>query len=160
MKKLFLLLALLCSLLQFAQTSGNAKVDEMIKRLKEQQNTNASISFTFNKKTYKDKATFIETAKKSFAIGSSLTADDTPETMINLIVDKKKSGTYTIASGSQNSSVVTINGKYYQFAGTVNLVVKGKKVSGTFTGVLYEIEKGKSKPDVKSSGKVSGSFTE
>ena len=160
MKKLFLLLALLCSLLQFAQTSGNAKVDEMIKQLKEQQKTNASISFTFNKNTYKDKASFIETAKKSFAIGSSLTADDTPNTMINLIVDKKKSGTYNVVSGNQNSSVVTINGKYFQFVGTVNLVVKDKKVSGTFKGELFEIKKGKSKPDVKSSGVISGSFTE
>lgn len=127
MKKLFLLATLFCSLLQFAQTSGNAKVDEMIKQLKEQQKTNASISFIFNKNTYKDKATFIETAKKSFAIGSSLTADDTPNTMINLIVDKKKSGTYSVVSGNQNSSVVAINGKYYQFVGAVNLVVKGKK---------------------------------
>lgn len=160
MKKLFLLAILFCSLLQFAQTSGNAKVDEMIKQLKEQQKTNASISFTFNKNIYKDKATFIETAKKSFAIGSSLIADDTPNTMINLIVDKKKSGTYNVVSGNQNSSVVTINGKYYQFVGAVNLVVKGKKVSGTFKGELFEIKKGKSKPDVKSSGVISGSFTE
>jgi hypothetical protein len=159
MKKLILFISLFISLSSFAQT-GDPKVDKMLKEMQQKQNSKAIISFTFNGKTYKDKASFMETDKKTFSIGSSLIADDTANTMINLIVGKKKSGIYTIVSGNQNSSVVTINGKYYQFTGTVNLVVKGKKVSGAFTGELYEIKKGKSKPDPKSSGKVSGSFME
>ena len=159
MRKIILIIVLLSSFVNFAQT-GDAKVDKMLKELKEQQNSKASISFTFNKKTYKDKASFMETDKKTFSIGTSLLSEKLMTTQIGLIVDAKKSGTYTIATGNKNSSVVNINGTYYEFAGTVNLVVKGKKVSGTFTGELYEIKKGKSKPDAKSSGKVSGSFTE
>ena len=160
MKKIILsIITLLFVTFSFAQ-SGDAKVDALIKQLKEQQNSRATVSFTYNNKNYKDKATFIETAKKTFVIGSSLTDDETAETQIHLEVTKKKSGAYAIVNGNQNSSLVTINDKYYQFAGTVNLVVKGKKVSGTFTGELYEIKKGKSKAEVKSSGKISGSFSE
>ena len=141
-----------------AQT-GDPEVDKMLKEFQEQQNSNTSIIFTFNKKTYKDKASFTETDKKTFSIGTSLLSEKLTTTQIALIVDKKKSGTYTIMSGNKNGSVVLINKKYYQFGGTVNLSIKNKKVSGTFDGELYEITKSNPKPSKKSSGKITGSFT-
>lgn len=157
MKKIILLILALCPLVNVAQT-GDPKVDKMLKELQNQQKSNSSISFSFNAKTYKDKASFMETDKKTFSIGTSLLSDKMMTTQIALIVDKKKSGSYTILSGNKNGSVVLINKKYYQFEGTVNVSVKGEKVSGTFTGELYEIKKGKSKPDAKSSGKITGNF--
>jgi hypothetical protein len=158
MKKVIVFLTLLFSVFSVAQT-GDAKVDKMLKEFQEQQNSNTSITFTFNKKTYKDKASFTETDKKTFSIGTSLLSEKLTTTQIALIVDKKKSGTYTIMSGNKNGSVVLINKKYYQFGGIVNLSIKNKKVSGTFDGELYEITKSNPKPSKKSSGKITGSFT-
>ena len=45
-----------------------------LKEMQQKQNSKAIISFTFNGKTYKDKASFMETDKKTFSIGSSLIA--------------------------------------------------------------------------------------
>ncbi|WP_298393517.1 hypothetical protein [Flavobacterium sp.] len=160
MKKILLITTLFFTILGFSQTSGNAKADELIKQIQQQQNSKSSISFTFNKKTYKDKASFLDTDKKTFSIGTSLLSEKIMTTQINLIVDKKKTGTYAIVAGNKNGSVVVISGKYYQFVGTVKLVVTGKKVAGTFAGELYEIKKGKGRPDAKSSGPISGSFAE
>lgn len=153
MKKSILLFAILFSYFSYAQT-GDPKVDEMLKEL---QKAPGKISFTMNGKTMNEVASFIEDAKRGLLISSHLTLDTTPDVFINLIAPSKKTGTYAI-DDNKKAGVLQINQKAYQIRGTINLKVSGKKITGTFAGELYEINKKKSKVVEQSSGKISGRF--
>lgn len=153
MKKSILVFAILFSYFSYAQT-GDPKVDAMLKEL---QKAPGKITFMMNGKTMNEVASFVEDAKKGLLISSHLTLDTTPDVFISLIAPSKKTGTYAI-DDNKKAGVLQINQKAYQIRGTINLKVSGKKITGTFAGELYEINKNKSKVAEKSSGKISGSF--
>jgi hypothetical protein len=154
MKKIITLFAILLVSYSYAQT-GDPKVDEMLKEL---QKAPSKITFTINGKTSNEVASFLEDAKRGLLISSHLTLDTTPDVFISLIAPNKKTGIYAI-DDNKKAGVLQINGKAYQIKGTINLKVSGKKITGTFAGELYEITKNKSKLAEKSSGKITGSFT-
>jgi hypothetical protein len=83
--------------------------------------------------------------------------DTSPDVFISLIAPTKKSGTYAI-NDNKKAGVLQIKDKAYQIRGSLTLKVSGKKITGTFVGELYEINKNKTKPSEKSSGKITGSF--
>jgi hypothetical protein len=153
MKKTLILIALVFAVYANAQT-GDPKVDKMLKEL---QKAPGKITFTMNGKTSNEVASIIEDPKKGLLISSLLTLDTTPDVTISLIAPTKKSGTYSI-NDNKKAGVLQIKDKAYQIRGSLTLKVSGKKVTGTFEGELYEINKNKSKPSEKSSGKITGSF--
>jgi hypothetical protein len=153
MKKLLILLCTFLVGFSYAQ-SGDPKVDEMLQAL---QKAPGKIVFKMNGKTRNEIASFIEDGKRGLLISSHLTLDNTPEIFISLIAPTKKSGTYMI-DYSKKAGVLQIKEKAYQIRGTIVLKVLGKKISGTFSGELFEILKNKSKPSETSSGKITGSF--
>jgi hypothetical protein len=153
MKKTLILIALVFAVYANAQT-GDPKVDKMLKEL---QKAPGKITFTMNGKTTNEVASIIEDPKKGLLISSHLTLDTTPDVTISLIAPTKKSGTYSI-NDNKKAGVLQIKDKAYQIRGSLTLKVSGKKISGTFEGELYEINKNKSKPSEKSSGKITGSF--
>lgn len=146
-----LLITFFCSSIN-AQT-GDPKVDAMLKELKK---APGKITFTINQKKYTEVASFLEDDKKGLNMSSHLTLDNTPNVTIALNVPTKKSGTYSIEGNK--AGVVQIKEKAYQIKGNIILKVSGKKITGTFEGELYEINKNKTKPSEKSSGKITGSF--
>lgn len=147
-----LLVTFFCSSIN-AQT-GDPKVDAMLKEL---QKAPGKITFTMNGKTSNEVASIIEDPKKGLLISSHLTLDTTPDVFISLIAPTKKSGTYTI-NDNKKAGVLQIKDKAYQIRGSLTLKVSGKKITGTFAGELFEINKNKTKPSEKSSGKITGSF--
>lgn len=153
MKKIIILIALLFAVYANAQT-GDPKVDKMLKEL---QKAPGKITFTMNGKTTNEVASIIEDPKKGLLISSHLTLDTTPDVTISLIAPTKKSGTYSI-NDNKKAGVLQIKDKAYQIRGSLTLKVSGKKITGTFEGELYEINKNKTKPSGKSSGKITGSF--
>ena len=153
MKKIIILIALLFAVYANAQT-GDPKVDKMLKEL---QKAPGKITFTMNGKTSNEVASIIEDPKKGLLISSHLTLDTTPDVTISLIAPTKKSGTYSI-NDNKKAGVLQIKDKAYQIRGSLTLKVLGKKITGTFEGELYEINKNKTKPSEKSSGKITGSF--
>jgi hypothetical protein len=153
MKKIIILIALVFAVYTNAQT-GDPKVDKMLKEL---QKAPGKITFTMNGKTTNEVASIIEDPKKGLLISSHLTLDTTPDVTISLIAPTKKSGTYSI-NDNKKAGVLQIKDKAYQIRGSLTLKVSGKKITGTFEGELYEINKNKTKPSEKSSGKITGSF--
>ena len=153
MKKIIILIALVFAVYANAQT-GDPKVDKMLKEL---QKAPGKITFTMNGKTTNEVASIIEDPKKGLLISSHLTLDTTPDVTISLIAPTKKSGTYSI-NDNKKAGVLQIKDKAYQIRGSLTLKVSGKKITGTFEGELYEINKNKTKPSGKSSGKITGSF--
>lgn len=153
MKKIIILIALVFAVYANAQT-GDPKVDKMLKEL---QKAPGKITFTMNGKTTNEVASIIEDPKKGLLISSHLTLDTTPDVTISLIAPTQKSGTYSI-NDSKKAGVLQIKDKAYQIRGSLTLKVSGKKITGTFEGELYEINKNKTKPSGKSSGKITGSF--
>ena len=153
MKKILILIALVFAVYANAQT-GDPKVDKMLKEL---QKAPGKITFTMNGKTSNEVASIIEDPKKGLLISSHLTLDTTPDVFISLIAPTKKSGTYAI-NDNKKAGVLQIKDKAYQIRGSLTLKVSGKKITGTFVGELYEINKNKTKPSEKSSGKITGSF--
>jgi hypothetical protein len=153
MKKTLILIALVFAVYANAQT-GDPKVDKMLKEL---QKAPGKITFTMNGKTTNEVASIIEDPKKGLLISSHLTLDTTPDVTISLIAPTKKSGTYSI-NDNKKAGVLQIKDKAYQIRGSLTLKVLGKKITGTFEGELYEINKNKTKPSEKSSGKITGSF--
>jgi hypothetical protein len=153
MKKIIILIALVFAVYTNAQT-GDPKVDKMLKEL---QKAPGKITFTMNGKTTNEVASIIEDPKKGLLISSHLTLDTTPDVTISLIAPTKKSGTYSI-NDNKKAGVLQIKDKAYQIRGSLTLKVLGKKITGTFEGELYEINKNKTKPSEKSSGKITGSF--
>jgi hypothetical protein len=153
MKKILILIALVFAVNVNAQT-GDPKVDAMLKEL---QKAPGKITFTMNGKTSNEVASIIEDPKKGLLISSHLTLDTTPDVTISLIAPTKKSGTYAI-NDNKKAGVLQIKDKAYQIRGTLTLNVSGKKITGTFEGELYEINKNKTKPSENSSGKITGSF--
>ena len=153
MKKILILIALVFAVNANAQT-GDPKVDAMLKEL---QKAPGKITFTMNGKTSNEVASIIEDPKKGLLISSHLTLDTTPDVFISLIAPTKKSGTYAI-NDNKKAGVLQIKDKAYQIRGSLTLKVSGKKITGTFVGELYEINKNKTKPSEKSSGKITGSF--
>lgn len=147
-----LLVTFFCSSIN-AQT-GDPKVDAMLKEL---QKAPGKITFTMNGKTSNEVASIIEDPKKGLLISSHLTLDTTPDVFISLIAPTKKSGTYAI-NDNKKAGVLQIKDKAYQIRGSLTLKVSGKKITGTFAGELFEINKNKTKPSEKSSGKITGSF--
>lgn len=152
MKKFLILIALVFAVNANAQT-GDPKVDAMLKEL---QKAPGKITFTMNGKKYTEVASLLEDKQKGLIISSHLTLDNTPNVFISLIAPTKKSGTYIIEGNK--AGVVQIKEKAYQIKGNIILKVSGKKITGTFEGELYEIDKNKPKPSEKSSGKIIGSF--
>ncbi|WP_291082745.1 hypothetical protein [Flavobacterium sp. BFFFF1] len=152
-----LFFALFMTSVCFAQTTGDAKVDEMIKKMKQQQQSNASITYTFKGKTYKDAAMTDTTKKGYYQVLSSLIADKTPDSTILISFMGTASGTHQFGE-KNNGSIVMLNGSVYQMKGTVTIVIKGAKASGSFQGELYLVRQKNPKPDAKSSGKISGTF--
>ena len=153
MKKILILIVLVFAITANAQT-GDPKVDAMLKEL---QKAPGKITFTMNGKTSNEVASIIEDPKKGLLISSHLTLDTTPDVFISLIAPTKKSGTYAI-NDNKKAGVLQIKDKAYQIRGSLTLKVSGKKITGTFEGELYEINKNKTKPSEKSSGKITGSF--
>ncbi len=153
MKKLLILLCTFLAGFSYAQ-SGDPKVDALLKAL---QKPPGKITFMMNGKTINEIASIIEDPKKGLLISSHLTLDNTPELFISLIAPIKKSGTYMI-DDSKKAGVLQIKEKTYQIRGTIILKVLGKKISGTFSGELFEILKNKSKPSETSSGTITGKF--
>ncbi|POS02199.1 hypothetical protein Q361_10594 [Flavobacterium croceum DSM 17960] len=153
MKKIIILIALVFAVYANAQT-GDPKVDKMLKEL---QKAPGKITFTMNGKTSNEVASIIEDPKKGLLISSHLTLDTTPDVTISLIAPTKKTGTYSI-NDNKKAGVLQIKDKAYQIRGSLTLKVSGKKITGTFEGELYEINKNKTKPSGKSSGKITGSF--
>jgi len=153
MKKIIILIALVFAVYTNAQT-GDPKVDKMLKEL---QKAPGKITFTMNGKTTNEVASIIEDPKKGLLISSHLTLDTTPDVFISLIAPTKKSGTYAI-NDNKKAGVLQIKDKAYQIRGSLTLKVSGKKITGTFAGELFEINKNKTKPSEKSSGKITGSF--
>jgi hypothetical protein len=153
MKTILIIISTLLVGFSYAQ-SGDPKVDEMLQAL---QKPPGKITFMMNGKTIHEVASFIEDAKRGLLISSHLTLDNTPEIFISLIAPTKKSGTYII-DDSKKAGVLQIKEKAYQIRGAIVLKVLGKKISGTFSGELFEILKNKSKPSATSSGKIMGSF--
>ena len=153
MKKILILIVLVFAITANAQT-GDPKVDAMLKEL---QKAPGKITFTMNGKTSNEVASIIEDPKKGLLISSHLTLDTTPDVFISLIAPTKKSGTYAI-NDNKKAGVLQIKDKAYQIRGSLTLKVSGKKITGTFVGELYEINKNKTKPSEKSSGKITGSF--
>lgn len=153
MKKIIILIALVFAVYANAQT-GDPKVDKMLKEL---QKAPGKITFTMNGKTTNEVASIIEDPKKGLLISSHLTLDTTPDVTISLIAPTKKTGTYSI-NDNKKAGVLQIKDKAYQIRGSLTLKVLGKKITGTFEGELYEINKNKTKPSEKSSGKITGSF--
>ena len=147
-----LLVTFFCSSIN-AQT-GDPKVDAMLKEL---QKAPGKITFTMNGKTSNEVASIIEDPKKGLLISSHLTLDTSPDVFISLIAPTKKSGTYAI-NDNKKAGVLQIKDKAYQIRGSLTLKVSGKKITGTFAGELFEINKNKTKPSEKSSGKITGSF--
>lgn len=154
MKNIIILFTILLASYSNAQT-GDPKVDKMLKEL---QKAPGKITFTMNGKTSNEVASIIEDPKKGLLISSHLTLDTTPDVTISLIAPTKKSGTYSI-NDNKKAGVLQIKDKAYQIRGSLTLKISGKKITGTFEGELYEINKNKSKPSEKSSGKITGSFT-
>ena len=153
MKKILILIVQVFAITANAQT-GDPKVDAMLKEL---QKAPGKITFTMNGKTSNEVASIIEDPKKGLLISSHLTLDTTPDVFISLIAPTKKSGTYAI-NDNKKAGVLQIKDKAYQIRGSLTLKVSGKKITGTFEGELYEINKNKTKPSEKSSGKITGSF--
>ena len=153
MKNIIILFTILLASYSNAQT-GDPKVDKMLKEL---QKAPGKITFTMNGKTSNEVASIIEDPKKGLLISSHLTLDTTPDVTISLIAPTKKSGTYSI-NDNKKAGVLQIKDKAYQIRGSLTLKVSGKKITGTFEGELYEINKNKTKPSGKSSGKITGSF--
>ncbi len=153
MKKLLVLIPFLFAVFANAQT-GDPKVDAMLKEL---QKAPGKITFTLNGKSYNEVASVVEDEQKGLLISSHLTLDNTPNVFISFIAPTKKSGTYAI-NDNKKAGVLQIKNKAYQIRGAITLKVSGKKITGTFSGDLYEISKNKSKPSEKSSGKITGSF--
>ena len=153
MKKILILIVLVFAITANAQT-GDPKVDAMLKEL---QKAPGKITFTMNGKTSNEVASIIEDPKKGLLISSHLTLDTTPDVFISLIAPTKKSGTYAI-NDNKKAGVLQIKDKAYQIRGSLTLKVSGKKITGTFAGELFEINKNKTKPSEKSSGKITGSF--
>ena len=153
MKKILILIALVFAATANAQ-SGDPKVDAMLKEL---QKAPGKITFTMNGKTSNEVASIIEDPKKGLLISSHLTLDTTPDVFISLIAPTRKSGTYAI-NDNKKAGVLQIKDKAYQIRGSLTLKVSGKKITGTFAGELFEINKNKTKPSEKSSGKITGSF--
>ena len=153
MKKILILIVLVFVITANAQT-GDPKVDAMLKEL---QKAPGKITFTMNGKTSNEVASIIEDPKKGLLISSHLTLDTTPDVFISLIAPTKKSGTYTI-NDNKKAGVLQIKDKAYQIRGSLTLKVSCKKITGTFAGELFEINKNKTKPSEKSSGKITGSF--
>jgi len=141
MKKIIILIALVFAVYTNAQT-GDPKVDKMLKEL---QKAPGKITFTMNGKTTNEVASIIEDPKKGLLISSHLTLDTTPDVFISLIAPTKKSGTYAI-NDNKKAGVLQIKDKAYQIRGSLTLKVSGKKITGTFAGELFEINKNKTKP--------------
>ena len=136
-----------------AQT-GDPKVDAMLKDL---QKAPGKITFAINGKSYNEVASILEDPKRGLLISSHLTLDTTPDVFISLIAPTKKSGTYAI-NDNKKAGVFQLKDKAYQIRGSLTLKVSGKKITGSFAGELFEINKNKPKPSEKSSGKITGSF--
>lgn len=154
--KIMTVLALLISAVTFAQTSGNAQADELIKQIKNQQKSTGTIKFTVKGKSIKDIGTVMKVPKGLYLISSSLMLDDTPDSSIQLTVKKIESGNQSLNIDKNNNSFVVLNEIAYEIHGTITLKVLGKIISGSFQGELFEIKKNNAKAASKSSGKISG----
>lgn len=155
MKKIFLIIFTLISGLAIAQ-SGDPKVDALIQQLKEQQKAPGKIVFKINGKSYTEVASFVEDANNKFIISSHLTLDTTPDSSISFAIPSKKSGTYSVED--KKSGVLLKDGKVFQIRGNLTVKIAGKKVSGSFTGELFEIAKNKAKASTLTSGVITGTF--
>ena len=152
------LLAILCTIgkLTFAQ-SGNAEADAIIKQM-HNQNNKGTIHFEALGASITDNATLIKGPKGVYDLGTSWLNGNGQVAQVHLFFLKIQSGTQPLLQNKDASAIVMINGTVYQITGTGDLKVSGKIVSGTFTGVLYEVVRGKSRAATVSSGKISGNF--
>jgi hypothetical protein len=152
MKTVVILFVLIQFTLCAGAQSGDPKVDAMLKELHQQQKSNASIQFTFNKINYVDKASFVETDKKNYALTSSLINDETPETSVCILLPKKQSGTQPLINGS----FVIIKSVLYELRGTASITLKKNSAKGTFKGQLFLVTAKGAKAAATSSGEIKG----
>ena len=156
MKRIFLLLAIICTTLGSFAQSNNAKAMEMIKQM---QNPKGKIMLAIEGKTCTEKSSFIQNPKGAFIIATDLAS---ARNTFAIVLSKKESGTYPFATDKKENTVFFLeNGASYEVkSGTITLNNSGGKISGTFTG---KAQKFKGKPgNVKPQGDLipfSGSFS-
>ncbi|NRF40093.1 hypothetical protein [Pedobacter foliorum] len=157
MKTIILVLGLcLINAASYSQ-SGNAKMDAILKQMRNQ-NSKGTIHFETKGTSVTDNATLIKDAKGIYVLGSSMLTGKGDGSQVHLFFAKMQSGTQPISQNKDANATAIINGTGYQIKGIAMLKVSGKTIGGTFTGLIYEIPNGKSKANVVASGKISGSF--
>lgn len=150
MKPILVILLFISSIgVAFSQTSGNARVDALIKQQK--QAKSGQFSFTINGQKFTEKVSVIKSANTYGIVG------DLVESTRPLAIQFKtfSSGKYELNS---DKNVIGINDKIYTIKGFLDLKTSGSQASGTISGTLFEIN-AKGKPSPTSSGNISGTLS-
>ena len=133
----------------FSQTSGNARVDALIKQQK--QAKSGQFSFTVNGQKITEKVSVIKSAN-TYGIVGDLVESTRP---LAILFKTFSSGKYEL---NNDKNIIGINDKIYVLKDTLELKVSGNQVSGTISGTLFEIN-AKGKPSPTSSGNISGTLS-
>ena len=133
----------------FFQTSGNARVDGLIKQQK--QAKSGQFSFTVNGKKITEKVSVIKSAN-TYGIVGDLMESTRP---LAILFNTFSSGKYEL---NNDKNIIGINDKIYVLKGILDLKVSGNQASGAISGTLFEINS-KGKPSTTSSGNISGTLS-
>jgi hypothetical protein len=133
----------------FSQTSGNARVDALIKQQK--QAKSGQFSFTVNGQKITEKVNVIQSAN-SYGIVGDLMESTRP---LAILFKTFSSGKYEL---SNDKNIIGINDKIYVIKGTLDLKTSGNQASGIVSGSLFEINS-KGKPSSTSSGNITGTLS-
>jgi hypothetical protein len=150
MKPILVFLLLISSIgAAFSQTSGNARVDALIKQQK--QAKSGQFSFTVNGQKFTEKVSVIKSAN-TYGIVGDLMESTRP---LAILFNTFSSGKYEL---SNDKNIIGINDKIYALKGILDLKTSGNQASGTISGSLFEINT-KGKPSPTSSGNISGTLS-
>jgi hypothetical protein len=154
MKKLFVTSMLLAIFIvnSFAQ-SGSPKAAELLKQLQQKP---GSFEATVNDKKISGKSILVKLENgKGFAITNDLISGNS-QMALALKISKIVPGKYDT---EKDENMIIADGINYVIReGEITITEKAGKISGSFTGNLYSIDKRKSKFNVPA-GKVRGTFS-
>ncbi|PWK27862.1 hypothetical protein LV89_01269 [Arcicella aurantiaca] len=150
MKPILIFLFIISNIgIAFSQTSGNARVDALIKQQK--QAKSGQFLFTVNGQKFTEKVNVIK-SEKSYGIIGDLMESTRP---LTILFQTFTSGKHELNS---DKNVIGIHDKIYIIKGFLDLKSSGNQASGTVSGTLFEINsKGKTSPT--SSGNISGTLS-
>jgi hypothetical protein len=142
----------------FAQSTGDAKVDSLIKQIKKQDKSKGTMRLVGKGAQVNDAATIIKTPQGFYNVGSSWSQATNPSNAF-LCVSTITNGKQALLKDARGKrqSVVVINGTAYDVDGEITFTIKGKTASAIFTGTLYEVKK-KGKSNDTSSGPITITF--